>query len=305
MTAPLLLHVGYHKTATTWMQRSLFVPAHGYRPVMGHEEAWALLVRPHGLRFDPGPARALLAGRLAGLAPGEVPVVSSEILSGLPFQGGRESEAYAARLREVAPEARILVSIRAQLSILPSVYMQYVRRGGTMTPAAFFAGEPGLGYFGFSPEHFEYDALVARYQDLFGAANVFVLPQEALRRDLDGAAAALARFAGNGAFAGLAPGAREATGASDPEHAVPVLRRINHVRATVLNPAPMLGLGQASETLFRAASWALRRPAVAALLGDRRAVTAEVRRRFTGRFEASNARLAALCAHPIDLSSYP
>lgn len=304
MSAPLLLHVGYHKTATTWMQRSLFVPAHGYRQVMTHEEVWAHLVRPHGLRFDPEGPRALLAARLAALGPGEVPVISSEILSGLPFGGGRESDAYARRLAQVAPGARILVSIRAQLAILPSVYMQYVRRGGTMRPAAFFAGETYLGYFGFSPEHFEYDALVAHYQALFGAGNVHVLPQEALRRDMDGAVADLARFAGNDAFAGLAPGAREATGASEPEYAVPVLRRINHLRPTALNRAPALSLGPAAETAFRGASWLLRRPAAATLLGGRRRVTEEARRRFAGRFDASNARLAAICAHPLDLSGY-
>ena len=175
---PLLLHVGYHKTATTWMQRALFQEVHGYRPLLSHAEVFDLVVRPHGLRWDPAPARALIAERLAGVPGGQTPVISSEILSGLPFTGGRESDGLARRLAEVAEglpaEPRILVSIRAQMRMLPSVYMQYIRRGGTMPPETFFAGESEIGYFGFSPEHFEYDRFVALYQRLFGRAAVHV-----------------------------------------------------------------------------------------------------------------------------------
>ncbi|MGB0440235.1 MAG: hypothetical protein ACPGFC_09065, partial [Paracoccaceae bacterium] len=110
MTHPLLFHVGYHKTATTWMQRKLFTPTYGYRQLAEHEDVWRDVVRPHGFRFDPAAMRDLLAARAQDLAPGEVPVVSSEILSGHPFQGGHENDVYAERLARIAPNARILIS---------------------------------------------------------------------------------------------------------------------------------------------------------------------------------------------------
>jgi hypothetical protein len=304
MTAPLLLHVGYHKTATTWMQRQLFMPAHGFRQVAFHREAFDHVVAPHGFDFDPAPLAARLAESSAALAPGEVPVLSSEILSGHPFQGGHESDVYAERLARIAPGARVLISIRSQLKILPSVYMQYVLRGGTLPWDRFFAGTDELGYFAFTPKHFEYDRLVAHYQRLFGPERVHVLTQESLQRDMAAAAAAVAAFAG-ARFSGLTAAARRVEGASYPEYAAPLLRRINHVQKSTLNPWPVMALGRTPYGLFRAAGWLLRRPPFPALLGGRRPVTAHVAARFAGHYRDSNARLAAIVTHPLDLSGYP
>ena len=300
----LLLHVGYHKTATTWMQRLLFTPAHGYRQLADHREVFRHIVQPHGLSFDPAPMQALVAERMAGLAAGEVPVISSEILSGHPFQGGHESDVFAERLARIAPGARILISIRQQLRILPSVYMQYLLRGGTMPWEMFFKGQDEIEYFGFTPEHFEYDLLVAKYQALFGVANVYVQTQESLAADMEAAASTLAAFAGNTGFTTLAPDAAQVHAASYPEYASPVLRRINQVQSSVLNPAPILRLGHTPEGLYRVAGYLLRRGPFKALLQHRKPVSDYVRQKFTGHFTASNQRLAALIRHPVDLKDY-
>ncbi len=148
MVANLILHVGYHKTATTWMQRKLFVPAHGFRQLASHRDVFDHVVRPRGFDFNPDAMRELIDRAASALMPREVPLISSEILSGHPFQGGREGDVFATRLHRIAPEAKILISIRSQRQILPSVYMQYVLRGGTMPPDRFFAGEDEIGYFG-------------------------------------------------------------------------------------------------------------------------------------------------------------
>lgn len=305
---PLLLHVGYHKTATSWMQQRLFRPEHGYAPLMDHAEVDRLLTRPHGLEWDPEPARALIARRRVELeprfGPGLVPVISSELLSGHPFHGGRESDVYAERLRVVAPGARILISIRAQGRILPSVYMQYLLRGGTLPPEAFFAGRTDWGFFAFSPAHFEYDRLVARYQALFGLDAVHLLQQEALKADMDSAAAALAEFAGARRFEGLSEAARAVYAPSYPEHAAFALRRINHVQRSVLNPRPIVSLGTTPHGLYRAVGGVLRRPPFEGWLGHRRPVSAHVARAFAGRFAASNRRLAEIYPGPLDLRGY-
>lgn len=299
-----LLHIGYHKTATTWMQQLLFVPAHGYRQIAGHSEVFDHIVAPHGLSFDPAVMRRHIAGALQELGTAEVPVMSSEILSGHPFFGGVDSDVYARRLAAIVPEARILISIRSQLKILPSVYMQYILRGGTMTPAQFFSGEAELGYFAFRAEHFEYDRLVGLYQSLFGAANVHVMTQESLKADMGAAAAKLARFCGNEAFAGLNDAARRVHAASYPEHAVPILRRINHIQTSVLNRNPIMSLGTTPKGLYRAFGGVLKRPPLAPLLRGYRPVTACVRARFGGHFSASNARLAEMLGADVDLSDY-
>lgn len=202
------------------------------------------------------------------------------------------------------PQARIVISIRNQMKILPSVYMQYLLRGGTMPPARFFAGATDLGYFGFTPQHFEYDLLVARYQALFGRANVYVLTQESLQKDMAAAARSLADFAGNRRFAGLSAAARRVHAPSYPEYAAPVLRRINHVQESTLNPTPVLRLGRTPKGLYRLAGYLLRRAPFKTLLGGHKPVSDHVTQRFAGHFTASNARLAALCDPPVDLSGY-
>tara|TARA_R100000935_G_scaffold30694_1_gene51118 strand:- start:2961 stop:3914 length:954 start_codon:yes stop_codon:yes gene_type:complete len=300
---PLTLHIGYHKTATTWMQRKLFVAEHGYAQIADHDDVFAHIVQPHGLDFDPAPMRDLIAARRAAKPVG-IPVISSEILSGNPLFGGRESEAYAARLAQIAPGARIVISIRNQQRILPSVYMQYLLRGGTMTPAQFFAGTNELGYFGFAPQHFAYDRLVALYQSLFGTQNVYVMTQESLQRDMDGAAQALADFMQNDAFTGLNNAARKTYAASYPEYASPVLRRINHVQRSTLNPAPIVSFGRTPLGLYRLAGYALKRASLAVVLSGRTPVSDHVRTAFKGAFAASNQRLAQIVAHPLDLRGY-
>ncbi|TNC74790.1 hypothetical protein [Rubellimicrobium roseum] len=286
------------------MQNLLFQPVHGYRQILTHREVFEGLLRPHGLQFDPEAIREAIAARQHDVPPGMVPVISSELISGNPFFGGRENDLYAERMRQTMPDARVLISIRTQLRILPSVYMQYIRRGGTMTPERFFDGEVEWGYFGFAPEHFEYDRLIALYQELFGRDNVYVLPQEMLQADLDLACADLARFAGHAEWRGLSSDARRVRGASDPEYAVPVLRRVNHVRPSALHHEPLLNLGTGGDHLFRATSYLMRRAFVAALMKSRTPVSQHVRARFAGYFSESNARLRRIVSNSIDMSAY-
>lgn len=304
MSSTPLLHIGYHKTATTWMQRQLFMPVHGYRQLCGHDEVFRYIVQPHGLRFDPEPMKSLIATARQMVELGEVGVVSSEILSGHPFFGGRESEVYAERLAQIFPEAKILISVRNQMQILPSVYMQYVSRGGTMPPAQFFEGTNEIGYFGFSAEHFEYDRLVAHYQNLFGSKNVYILPQENLRSDLRESMVQLANFSGNSRYVELKESAKNPVAQSYPEYSVPILRRINHVQSSTLNPWPILSLGTTPKGIYKVAGYAMKKPPVSTLMKGRKPVSDYVKKNFKGYYEESNKRLAGLSAYPLKIFGY-
>jgi hypothetical protein len=75
--------------------------------------------------------------------------------------------------------------------MIAATYIQYVRGGGTFGPHRYlFRGDNLLGALRhpyksprFAFEHFEYDRLIAFYDELFGRENVTVLPYEELRRD--------------------------------------------------------------------------------------------------------------------------
>lgn len=304
MSNPILFHVGYHKTATTWMQQRLFTEQNGFRQLADHDDVFRLVVRPHGLHFDPEPMRELLAERQSGMTEGIAAVVSSEILSGHPFYAGQNSDVHARRIKEIEPNARILISLRNQMRILPSIYMQYLLRGGTMPPQAFFAGTDEPNYFGFDPRHFEYDHLVSHYQNLFGRDNVLVVTQEALKADMDSVSEQIASFAGSTRFERLSEEHRSVQSPSYPEYAVPVLRRINQIQKSLLNPAPPISLGRTPYGLYKIAGYILRTEQMRRMLSERRPVSDHVQERFKGRYAASNRRLEGLVAHKLDLSAY-
>ncbi len=304
MPSKILLHIGYHKTATTWMQKQFFLPIHGYHQIAGHSEMFDHVIKPHGLHFDPGFLKEKLASAAETVPSGGAPVVSSELLCGNPFHGGRESETYAARLHQIAPDARILISVRSQLRALPSIYMQYISRGGTMTCDQFFNSSPAPGYYRFDAIHFEYDHLVTLYQEIFGRENVFVMPQESLKDSLQETIGMLAQFCGNTIFNGLQPGAERVRMASYPEHAIPVLRRLNHVQKSVMNPNPILHLGENPGGLYQALGYVLKQPTVSTLLKHHKPASDYVIKHFSGYFRESNARLAEISNQSLPMAYY-
>ena len=173
-----------------------------------------------------------------------------------------------------------------------------------MSHKQFFEHKDEIGYHGFTPLHFEYDLLVKKYQDLFGRENVYIQPQESLQKDMEAASRDLANFAGNTRYKGLVPSALVVQSASYPEYTTPVLRRINHVQRSTLNPAPIVSFGTTPTGLYKLVGFVLKKPPFSTLLGRRKPVSNYVKSRFTGYYSDSNARLKALCAHPLDLSRY-
>lgn len=181
-----IVHIGYHKTATTWFQRSVYPHAvsHRWIPRARTQEA---LLDPSGLTFDPDRARALL---MEG-DDGRPPLLCEENLSGYIHNGGLHGflpPEVAERIRIVLPEARIVVFVRSQVSMIAACYRQYVRGGGThgvhryLFPSLYLTGAYAQPFkvprFSFDP--FEYDRLIGLYDGLFGRENVHVYAFEDL-----------------------------------------------------------------------------------------------------------------------------
>jgi hypothetical protein len=300
---PLLIHTGYHKTGTTWMQQVLFRSEAGYHRLMSHADVFEHITRPVPLAFDPDPVRRLLSER-ASIAPeNAVNVISSELLSGSPFYGGRDSRDFAERLHQIAPQAKILITIREQIAMAASLYMQYLSRGGCLTKEAFFTQRPAPGYFAFDPCHLEFHRLIGYYQALFGSENVLVLTQESLQQDVRGFSHRISRFCGHSTEISDDRLHRKAYGVSYPEHAVPVLRRLNHLRAGPVRRDSLIDLGKLGDSLYQGAGWVARHPAVMALFGGSRPVTRFLRTSYPDRFAESNRMLAALCSD-LNLGGY-
>ena len=242
---PLLFHIGYHKTGTSWLQQ-VFFPGHAAFVPLIATQPWddplmRALVAVSERSFDPQRARALLDAKLAeaSLVAGQVAVVSAERLSGHPFSGGHDSFAIARRLQAVAPQARVIALVREQRAMIRSVYKQMVAEGFTLSLDEWMGMRPWKGTCGFDWSYYEYDKLVQHYQSLFGSERTLFLPHERLRREPALFLSELCAFCG---VPNQEVGSEQQVNSSLGAAGTALLRRLNRFRRSELNPDPVLVL---------------------------------------------------------------
>lgn len=176
----IVIHIGYHKSASTFLQRLFPQWPVNYAFVAGPDRQILDMIQGRG-QFEPAVVRAWLA-ETVGQSRHAVTVLSHEELSGHPHGYSLVSPAkVAANLKELFPSARILIVVRNQLDYVLSLYAFRVAIKGmeSRSFARFVKDEAGLGLL----NHLQFDRLVEIYQSLFGAENVLVVPMERLRRD--------------------------------------------------------------------------------------------------------------------------
>lgn len=187
--ADVLLHIGYHKTGSTWLQDRFFQPENGMTTAMEGNRARIVddFVTPDNFAYDAAATRDIYRGFVADARAKNCRfVLSHERLSGYPPAGGYDRKLIADRLADTFPGARILIIIREQLSLVRSIYSQSITDGGDLSIDDFLAWpEPRLGRSPcFRPEVYEFHRLIEYYQNLFGKERVLVLPFEMMAREI-------------------------------------------------------------------------------------------------------------------------
>lgn len=190
-TAPSVFHVGYPKTATTFLQERVFNREDLGVALGGGDESRAYLVENYMVRddyiFDSKSVRADLdelekPQRERGL----LPVWSEEMFLGAPAQRQYHGPQVQRKLAQThGGDAKILITIREQRAMALSAYREYVRGGGR-NPLRDFIGtrETKPAFSPLLRESFlHYDRAVAAYMDSFGRERVLVLPIELLTSD--------------------------------------------------------------------------------------------------------------------------
>lgn len=192
-----VIHVGHHKTGTTWLQRKLFASAElGYRRIRFTQDD-VDLYRVHDFDFDAARCRAEMERKLERCErEGLIPVVSMMRLSGNPHAGGYDSRVLADRIAAVFPNARVILVIREQRSMILSTYAQYVKMGGPCSLRSYLLTPDDSRRPGFRFEQFRYDRLIAHYQRLFGTQRVLVESYERFRAEPQAFAETVAAFCG-------------------------------------------------------------------------------------------------------------
>ena len=180
MSRPPLIHVGYQKTASTYLQDNVFSNDEVFYAPWGTQSALAIehFVLAHPSRYEVEQVRDALS-----VSDGRTPVVSHEDLLGYPVFGRYYPETALQRIAAAFPDARILVCIREQNSMILSNYFQYIRQGGTLDLAEMLTAYKDRP--GFRPimrlDHFEYDLTYAITKKYFDPKQVLFCPIELLK----------------------------------------------------------------------------------------------------------------------------
>lgn len=187
---PILIHIGYQKTGSTWLQKELFIADNEVFEPLSHypngpstlswsfikgEDKYALLPFQMNEKRIKEVFTEIIKYKKDKLH--KTFVMSCEDLSGKTDGGGFYSKDVAHRLHNVFPNSKILIVIREQESFLLSNYFQYLSMGGLFSLKKYlnlsFDTIPH-----FNPHFINYNHLVREYYNLFGKQNVLVLPYE-------------------------------------------------------------------------------------------------------------------------------
>ncbi|MDZ4737505.1 MAG: sulfotransferase [Rhodospirillaceae bacterium] len=217
-----LVHIGLHKTGTTWLQFHLFPRAdcgfhlpefEGMTPKQRAKAIGVRLCYDQANRlmaevdFDAIATREALAGLT--VPEGKTAVVSHERLGGHPLSAGFDRTILRDRIRTVLPNARILVVVREQFSMLMSSYLQYLKYGGWHDLEQYLYPPSDGRLPTLNIDFWKYDRLIELYRSAFGPDRVLVLPYEMLVRNPQDLVERICDFAGVSVPDGVDGGRRE------------------------------------------------------------------------------------------------
>lgn len=184
----ILVHIGFHKTATTWLQQELFISSSGIFELLESDELnfpksfirseEGNILSPYDLNYKRLKDGLVLALSKVKNHDRRTLVISHERLSGHPHSSGTDSFAIARRIKNLLPNAKILIGIREQKSFILSIYYQYLEKGGVHSLKRYLNTIYDHKIPFFSRDHIKYDLVIKEYHKLFGKDNVLVLPYE-------------------------------------------------------------------------------------------------------------------------------
>ncbi|MFV8819476.1 sulfotransferase domain-containing protein [Haliea sp. E17] len=243
----MAFHIGYHKTATSWLQKAYF-PSHPEVDLLCNSSApWNdpflhYLISTPELKFDAHEAQRRLYSQQSSDSSDrkrKIGLVSAERLSGFPLSGGFDSVHIAHRIHKVAADAKIIIVVREQSDMISSVYKQMVGEGFSGTLEQML-NRPSWKTAGFNLAFYEFDLLVRLYLDLFGNDQVLVLSYESFREAPDKFVSQLCDFL---EISKLSPPAEnKIVNQGMSTASMRMIRRLNPIRETEFNPYPAIKL---------------------------------------------------------------
>lgn len=234
------VHIGYHKTASTWFQQVAFRHHVQVVPVLHDDPFVTQIVGASDSDFDSLTARALFHERAQSMATDgtRLLIVSAERLSGHAASGGYDSFRIASRLHATLPGAKIFWLVRHQADAIRSEYKQIVSMGWPGSLARTLHPLPQIKTVGVDLAYWEYDRLLSRYVELFGRQNIMVIDYGRFTRDQGTVLGELATFLNIDPWSMEQSQLTQRLNVSTLDREVRVRQYLNHFRRTELNPYP-------------------------------------------------------------------
>ncbi|MFD2823314.1 hypothetical protein ACFS5M_06510 [Lacinutrix iliipiscaria] len=172
------IHIGYPKTATTYLQKHIFPQLINHQFV-GHPE-----FHKFGLMdIIYKPDRSIDFEKHKSHFKAKNNFISFEELTGPIFKGSFMIDVIPHRLAKIFDsDSKILITIRRQDSLIKSAYIQYIHQGGTMKLGPFIR-HPKYGMNRIDLNTFDFLETYKVYSEVFGKENVSVIPYELLKTD--------------------------------------------------------------------------------------------------------------------------
>lgn len=179
---PPIFHTGFHKTGTTFLQHAFWPNVVGYTYTRkDSSQIKDILLSPYSGYFSPDEAKQQILDVCSGPF-----ICSSEEFSSNPrlggFNGLARIESYK-RIVKVFPEAKLVIMIREQKEMIKSLYVQYVKMGGTATIDQLLEPHNRLKSLnpGFSFEYYCYDKFIDEVLEYWPKEQVYLYNYDDLK----------------------------------------------------------------------------------------------------------------------------
>ena len=172
---PSVFHLGYIKSATTYLQNEIFAPETFGCALGGGPDSRAALVSwfvtDDGFIFDPKAVDAAISAAEGPVRTrGMVPIWSDETLLGDPIKRRYTGSDSLTRMARLPRDKKIIISIREQRSMVLSIYREFIRQGGAHTLTQFIGTgrEPASYTPILKPDFLLFDRAAAWCMEAFG-----------------------------------------------------------------------------------------------------------------------------------------
>ncbi|NNE28127.1 MAG: hypothetical protein HKN16_00720 [Saprospiraceae bacterium] len=224
----MIVHIGYHKTGTTFLQNRVFPFLEGidYKEYHTSEERLRPIFNFTTPEYLDWKKKNHVDSSINSL-------YSYEGLVGTMGLGTYNLE-IGNRLKESGFQ-KVIITIRRQDRMLESVYRQYVQQGGVLKPQAFISDSR---YFRWS--YLDYFPLIDHYAQLFGPENILILTQEELKSNQNDFVQRIVEFCGSGKYTPLQEISGRKSNRSLSYFSIKTLRVLNHFTYNFYRPSHVL-----------------------------------------------------------------